>query len=342
MIRMPLRDLLSHQVRGERAYLSNMQLRHSDMIRVMSDQLEMRHLRLFLAVAETLHVGRAANKLGMAQPNLSQQIGRIERIVGHPLFTRHSKGVELTPTGAFLQRRAASLEQNLSTTVQTARKIGRGEAGNLMIGFCGSAMVNRISIPIGEFRRAYPAVALELRELHVNEQRSQLAEGMLDICFMRDGECMDGLTIRNLVREPYVAILSRQHPLAGERRIRPESLAKEPFVFFPPSLAKLAHERTIDMCISHGFKPNVVQEAPQWTTIAMFIGAGLGVSLAPRSVAAVPVPGVVFIPVVSQARTSIDAAFRSDSANASVKLLLSGVVKHMKPHVDQSAEMPLD
>ena len=314
--------------------MSNMQIQHSDMIRVMNAQLEMRHLRLFLAVAETLHVGRAANKLGMAQPNLSQQIGRIERIVGHPLFIRHSKGVELTPTGAFLQRRAASLEENLNATVETARKIGKGEAGNLVIGFCGSAMMNRISAPIGEFRRAYPDVALELRELHVNDQRRQLSEGMLDICFMRDAEPTDGSTIRNLLREPYVAILSKCHALAHEKRIRPESLAKEPFVFFPPTLARLAYERTIEMCVSHGFRPNVVQEAPQWTTMAMLIGAGLGVSLAPESVAAVPVPGVVFVPVVSRARTSIDAAFRSECANTSVKLLLDRVVKHMKASVE--------
>jgi DNA-binding transcriptional LysR family regulator len=314
---------------------------HSDMMGVMNNQLEMRHLRLFLAVAETLHVGRAANKLGMAQPNLSQQIGRIERMVGHPLFKRHPKGVQLTLTGVFLQRRAASLEQNLSATIETARKIGRGEAGNLVIGFCGSAMMNRISTPIGDFRRAYPDVALELRELHVNQQRSQLAEGMLDICFMRDGEGMDGLSMKTLLREPYVAILSKQHPLAAEKRIRPESLAHEPFVFFPPTLAKLAYERTIDMCISHGFKPNIVQEAPQWTTMAMLIGAGLGVSLAPRSVAAIPVPGVVFIPVISQARTSIDAAFRSENSNASVKLLLSGVLRHMKTHDDEPSGVPL-
>ena len=319
-----------------------MRLWHSDMMRVMDNQLEMRHLRLFLAVAETLHVGRAANKLGMAQPNLSQQIGRIERLVGHPLFRRHSKGVELTLTGVFLQRRATSLEQNLSTTIETARKIGRGEAGNLVIGFCGSAMMNRISAPIGDFRRAYPDVVLELRELHVNEQRSQLAEGMLDICFMRDGEGLDGLTMKTLLREPYVAILSKQHPLAGEERIKPEALAKEPFVFFPPSLAKLAYERTIDLCISHGFKPNVVQEAPQWTTMAMLIGAGLGVSLAPRSVAAIPVPGVVFIPVISQARTSIDAAFRSENSNASVKLLLSGVLRHLKTHEDEATGVALN
>ncbi len=301
-----------------------------DMIGVMASEIEMRHLRLFLTVAETGHVGRAASKLGMAQPNLSQQIGRIERIVGHPLFTRHSKGVNLTPAGVFLQRRVASLEASLSTTLETARKIGRGESGSLVVGFCGSAMMNRISTPIGEFRRSYPDVALELREFSVNEQRRQLSDGMLDICFMRDGECGDGLTLCNLLREPYVAILSKSHPLAEEKRIRPEALAAEPFVFFPATLAKLAHERTIEMCLSHGFKPNVVQEAPQWTTMAMLIGAGLGVSLAPKSVAAVPVPGVVFIPVVSRSRTCIDAAFRSDCANTSVKLLLDGVLRHMR------------
>ena len=142
------------------------------MIRVINAQLEMRHRRLFLAVAETLPVGRAANRLGMAQPNLSQQIGRIERLVGHTLFTRHSKRVKLTPVGAFLQRRAASLEENLSTTVATARKIGKGEAGNVVTSFCGSAMMNRISTPIGEFRRAYPDIALELRELHVNGSKT--------------------------------------------------------------------------------------------------------------------------------------------------------------------------
>ena len=147
---------------------------------------------------------------------------------------------------------------------------------------------------------------------------------------MRDGESADDVTIRNLIREPYVAILSKAHPLAKAKRIKPEALAKDPFVFFPKSLAKLAYERTIEMWASHGFIPNVMQEAPQWTTMAMLVGAGLGVSLAPESVAAVPVPDFVFVPIISQARTSIDAAFRSDCANTSVKLLLDGVTRHMK------------
>lgn len=285
-------------------------------------EIEHRDIRNFLAVAGTLHFGRAARQLNIAQPVLSQQIKRMESLLGHTLFERTSRGVSLTTVGVFFQRRTQVLYSNLQDAIQTARNIGLGQEGNLIIGFSGSVMLSRFSYVIEQFRNSRPQVELHLRELHANEQIAQLRNGTLDVSVIRDGEPTEGLVIRTLSREPFVAILPAHHPLAGKKRLLPAQLKDERFILFAPTMARLAYERTIGLCLAAGFRPNIVQEAPQWTTVVSLVRSGLGVSIAPASVSNLSMRGVIYRPIQSKSHSTIDIGFRSDFRNAAVKLLL--------------------
>lgn len=289
----------------------------------MEHQLELRDLRYILAVAETLHFGRAASKLGIAQPNLSQQIKKIEKSLGYALFERTTRGVTLTRVGAFFAKRAELLQANLQDAIQVAQRIGRGEEGSLTVGFSGSVMYSRTPRVIERYRRAYPKVVLQLRELYADEQAALLLDGTLDISIIRDGRPCQGLEMTPLLVEPFVAVLPEHHSLAQRRSFLLAMLRAERFVLFSPKIANLAYQRTIDVCEANGFRPDIVQEAPQWVTVITLVAAGMGVSLAPACTAQLNIPGVVFRPIRSKGRTSIDLWTKIASNNPAVKALLS-------------------
>jgi DNA-binding transcriptional LysR family regulator len=187
----------------------------------MDREIEFRHLRYFAAVAETLHFGKAAERLGMAQPPLSQQIKKLEGYLGYALFERTTRGVRLTKVGQFFLERARSTLAKAGDDVEMARRLGRGQEGVLTVGFSGSTMFTALPKAIGRYRRTYPMVEFRLRELATTEQMAALGEGTLDAGFLRDGEAREGLTIEPVLREPYVAVLPRRHRLAGKAAISP-------------------------------------------------------------------------------------------------------------------------
>jgi DNA-binding transcriptional LysR family regulator len=272
----------------------------------MSDQIELRHLRYFLAVAETLHFSRAARRLGMAQPPLSQQIKRLEQLLGHALFERTTRGVKLTPAGQLLARRARSTMEKVDEDLAQVRRLGRGEEGTLTVGFSGSVMFTELPAAIQSFRHRYPKVELRLRELVTSAQIAALLNGQIDLAFLRDGDPTEGIRITTLLKEKYVAVLPEAHALARRRTLSVKALEGEPFVMFARRMGPLAYDRTIACCERGGFRPNIVQDAPQWLTLVRLVSAGLGVTLAPACVARVAVPGVVYREVNAACRTSID------------------------------------
>ena len=293
-------------------------------------ELEMRDLHNFLAIAETLHFGRAASQLGIAQPVLSQQIKRMETMLGHRLFERTPRGVTLTPVGVYFQRRAAVLRANLQDTVQTARRIGRGEDGSLVVGVCGSVMFTRFSEVVKQFRGSHPQVDLQLRDLNACQQVEQLLDGTLDISVLRDGKPRDGLLMQTLYREPLIAILPDRHPLAGKGKLRLDKLREERFVVFSPATARI-----LGLCFAAGFQPNIVQEAPQWATVVSLVGAGMGVSIAPACVSRLSIPGTTYRPLQSEGRSTIDIVTRTDLKNPAAKTLLSMVQKEFGTRLEQ-------
>lgn len=296
----------------------------------MADYLDLRRFRYFLAVVETLHFGRAASKLGVAQPNLSQQIKKIENALGHALFERTTRGVTPTAVGTFLAKRAELLQANFQEAIDTAQRIGRGEEGSLSIGFSGSAMFSRTPRAIERFRRLRPNVMVQLRQLYAHEQMPLLLDGTLDIGFIRDGAAAPGLQVTPLLRERFVAVLPRDHPLAHHRSISPKRLKDEHFVLFSPKIAKLTYRRIIDLCEADGFTPDIVQEAPQWVTVCSLVAAGLGISLAPACIARLSIPDVVYRPLRSKGWSSVEAWTKTGVRSPVVNMLLTIVKEEFR------------
>jgi DNA-binding transcriptional LysR family regulator len=295
----------------------------------MSDQIELRHLRYFLAVAETLHFSRAAKRLGMAQPPLSQQIKRLEQLLGHALFERTTRGVKLTLAGQLLAKRARSTIEKVEEDLSQVRRLGRGEEGTLTVGFSGSVMFTELPAAIQSYRHRYPKVELRLRELVTTEQIAALLNGTLDLAFLRDGDATEGIRITTLLKERYIAVLSEAHPLAKRRSLNVKALEGEPFIMFARRMGPLAYDRTIACCERSGFRPNIVQDAPQWLTLVRLVAAGLGVSLAPACVARVTVPGAVYREVNAACRTSIDLGVNAGAESVLAKNFIEVANQHL-------------
>ncbi|HEX8355165.1 MAG TPA: LysR substrate-binding domain-containing protein [Pyrinomonadaceae bacterium] len=249
----------------------------------MSQTIELRHLRYFAAVAEELHFGRAAERLGIAQPPLSQQIKSMETLIGHPLFERKPQ-VRLTPAGEALlevaRRTLAQVEEGLDLT----RRAARGEAGKLTIGFAASILTTALPEILRTYRERYPGVELRLRELSSAAQAAALSGGSIDVGFAREVVGHGGdIICEPVLREEFVAVIPPGHRLAAGRRMSLDALAGEPFVHFPRAVAPALYDQIADACQRAGFRPRVVQEAQEWLTILGLVEAGIGVSLVPAS-----------------------------------------------------------
>ena len=262
----------------------------------MEQPIELRHLRYFVAVAEELHFGRAALRLGIAQPPLSQQIARLEAMVGYPLFERRPR-VALTEAGKVLLVSARRMLAQAEQGVDAARRAGRGESGVLTVGFAASAMLTALPEVFRSYRGHYPMVELRLRELSTTAQLDALRSGTIDVGFLREPVVDEALVAQPVVREPFVAVLPPGHPLAAHPHLSPSALADEPFVLFPREVAPTLYDQIIALCREVGFAPKQVQEAQEWLTIVSLVDAGLGVSLAPASFEKLRWGGVEYRPL---------------------------------------------
>ena len=263
----------------------------------MNTEVELRHLRYFAAVAEELHFGRAALRLHLAQPPLSQQIRKLEAIVGYSLLERTSRSVTLTAAGRVFLERAQRTLRNVERDMDETRSIGRGEVGSLHIGFVGSAMLTILPAIFRTYRESYPGVRLHLHESFTAKVIDELQNGTLDAGLLRDGDPVEGLIATTIYSEPFVAVLPARHPRARQKSISPAALRGEPFVYYPPSAGTRAFEKPLSLCEDYGFRPQIVQEASNWLTILRLIGSGLGVSIAPACVRRIASPDVVCLPI---------------------------------------------
>ncbi len=289
-----------------------------------SADIEFRHLRYFVAVAEELHFGRAARRLHLAQPPLSQQIRKLEDMLGHALFTRTSRAVKLTPAGEVFLERARSTLRKVHDDVEVARSVGRGEVGFLNVGFIGSGMLTFLPAMLGRYRRQFPKVNLQLREFYTAGVVRALLESTLDVGFLRDGGPADGLEVETVFSEPFVAAVPKRHRLARRKTISAAELRDEPFVFFSRTASERAYSKTVSLCEEHGFRPQVVQEGPQWLTSRRLVGAGLGVTIAPLCVGRIAAPDVVCRRIRgTRTRSEIELAFRSGEDREIVKTFCS-------------------
>jgi DNA-binding transcriptional LysR family regulator len=273
--------------------------------------IELRHLRYFLAVAEELHFGRAAARLNMAQPPLSQQIQRLEQLVGHQLFQRTSRAVSLTAAGNSLLERARRLLRSVEEDVESVRRVGRGETGILRVGFVGSAMLTGLPAILRQYRRLYPDVELRLFESFTSQVIEAVREFRADVGILRDGGVVADLAVTPLLEEKFIVLLPARHPLAKYTRIGVHDLENENFVFYPASAGRAAWERTMGLFA----EPHIVQEAPHWVTIVSLVGAGFGVSVAPACIRKLAGGAVVSRPLAVAATTRVELAYRPGEHN---------------------------
>lgn len=259
--------------------------------------MELRHLRYFVAVAEELHFGRAADLLGISQPPLSQQIQALEQELGVRLFERSNRHVALTDAGRlFLEETRQTLAQ-VSKSVDVVRRAEQGEIGELQIGFTASApFVSIIPRAVFAFRQAFPAVHLDLQEMTSSQVCQALMDKKLQIGMIRPLELPAELDAVELLSEPLVALLHAGHPLAGEQDggLALAELADQPFVFFPRSYGTGLYGQLFSLARQAGFTPRITQEAHEALTIIGLVAAGLGVSVLPASFRRIRIDGVVF------------------------------------------------
>ncbi|MEJ3612127.1 LysR substrate-binding domain-containing protein [Pseudomonas sp. KBN06P05117] len=259
--------------------------------------MELRHLRYFIAVAEELHFGRAAERLGISQPPLSQQIQALEEEIGARLFERTNRRVELTDAGRLFLDESRQVLAQVDKAVLLARRAHLGELGELKIGFTSSApFTSTIPSSIHAFRKAYPDVHLDLQEMSSRQVLKALLEERLQVGVIRPLALPDAVHWVELFREPLVAVLRADHPLAAgsEDGLAIAALAEEPFVFFPRSYGTGLYDQVIALTRQAGFSPRIAQEASEAMTIIGLVSAGLGVSILPASFRRTRVDGVVY------------------------------------------------
>ncbi len=288
--------------------------------------MELRHIRYFVAVAEELNFTRAAIRLGIGQPPLSQQIKDLEAELGSILFRRVPHGAELTEAGkAFLEQSRRTLASS-DNAVIAVQRTARGETGRLNLGFTSSAHFNALlPLTIRDFSRRYPEVELLLEEGNTHALLQGVEAGTLDVAFThsrsREGMPLNVLPVRV---EPLVAVLPVAHRHAGDDAVRLSALSTDTFIMKRRSVGPELHRTVVEACRSVGFEPRLGREAPQLATVISFVAAELGIALVPASMQQVRAPGVIYRPIGDvEASITLCLVWRRVDASKVVQNLVS-------------------
>ncbi|MEH1853513.1 MAG: LysR family transcriptional regulator [Nostoc sp.] len=297
--------------------------------------MELRHLRYFVTLAEELHFGRAAERLHIAQPPLSQQIRQLEKELGFELFHRTKRNVHLTEAGQVFLDEVQQIMRQLQQAIQIGQQTSRGEMGQLVVGFVSSAAYNILPTILRTFRSYVPGVSIELHELTTDQQLEWLRGGRMDVGFLRPPVEDNKFSCETIFQEPLMVALPEAHLLANQSDICWRSLANEPFILFPRILAPGLYDLIISLCQQAGFSPKVVQEAIQMQTIVSLVAAEMGIAIVPASLQNLQRIGVVYktlqepspkVTFVADVGVAIAMIWRKDETSPTV-LRLVEIVK---------------
>ncbi|NKQ52026.1 LysR family transcriptional regulator [Amycolatopsis sp. K13G38] len=286
--------------------------------------MELRHLTSFLAVAEELHFGRAARRLRMAQPPLSQQIRLLEKELGVQLFERNTRSVRLTSAGEAFVAPVRRVFEELDQAERVVRAAGRGEYGRVTIGFAGASSHESLPTLTRAVRAAHPGLELVMRgQTYANVALAKVADGSLDLGFVRLPVTTPGIRTRVVDEEEMLCALPSDHPLTGLDRVPIGDLAGQPFVSFPANAGSTLRDATVRACADAGFAPRIVQEAPDSYTILALVAAGVGVTLTLTSCQHIQQTGLVYRPLAGQRiRLQAALAWREDNPSAALRAVL--------------------
>jgi len=283
--------------------------------------MELRHLRYFVAVAEELHFTRAALRLNMAQPPLSQQIRALEEELGVQLFVRTRRSVALTDAGHALLERSREMLATAQALPQQLQRVARGEVGLLRIGFSSTLPLTKVLRDVvADHRRSHPDVALNLREMHSQLQFDSLRRGELDVGLVRYNErAPEGIRLRLLRRDPLRLVVPAGHRFAPRKSVSIADCRDEAFIGFPGDAGTGTGPLLKRLAAQAGFEPRIAQEAREATTQIGLVAAGLGIAVLPAPLEAVRIEGVHYVPLAGEgAMLVMSVATRSDEASERV------------------------
>ena len=289
----------------------------------MTERITLSQLRCFVAVAEHLHFARAAASLGIAQPPLSIQVQRLEKLLGSKLFLRGAGGVSLTPVGVALLPKALEVQRAIAAAAAEVRLVAAGQRGQLRIAYAGSLLYTTLPPIVARFRREWPGVTIELTESPSASQSELVQAGAIDIGFARDVAAGDGVTARPLLRERLVVAVPAGHRLAATKFVAPKTLAPEDFVLFARAEHPLLHDRILATLHSAGVTARIVQECEDWLTVIALVRAGLGISIVPDSFRSIGAGRVRFIPLRPVLASSVHLLLRRGEPSPAVKHFLA-------------------
>lgn len=302
--------------------------------------MELRHLRYFVAVAEEKHVTRAAERLGMQQPPLSQQIQALEAELDVQLFRRLPRGVELTQAGEALLVDAQVILARVEHAVAATKRAARGEQGRITVGFTSSVPFHPFMASIiRSFRDAYPLISLALEEGGTSELVEDLRQERIDAAFIRSAVADPlGLEVKPILEEEMVAALPAAHPLAQREDAETTplplaALAGETFLLYRRPSGPGLFDSIIAGCHRAGFTPQVGQEAPRMVSTLNLVAAGLGVSIVPNSMRGLRMDGVAFATLKDKPamRAPLTFTHRRNERSAVVRRFIDLVSKSVPP-----------
>jgi len=287
--------------------------------------MDLRHLRYFVAVAEELHFSRAAERLHISPPSLTQQIQSLEQELGARLLVRTKRDVKLTDAGARFLEEARSTLRQAERAELVARRAGRGEMGRVEIGFIlSAACTGLLTVAVPSFRRTHPLVELSIRKVETGRQLEQLTEGRLDVGFLRPpARYPTGISAVVVARQSVVVALAKDHRLAATGAIPSASLSEESFIAptFETDVGLYRHTAAVGQ--QGRFVPRIGARAPDVFTMMTLVAAGLGVAIVPQSIVCIQIPGVVYRPLARQGSPDeLAAAFRRNEQAPAVKAFI--------------------
>lgn len=260
--------------------------------------VEIRQFEAFLAVAEELHFGRAAEKLQLAQPALSRMIRTLERELGTKLFERTTRTVRLTPSGEALLEPAKAIHVQVNGARRIARSAQQGEIGSVKIGFAGTTGYSIISILAREVSRKQPGISLELQPQNYSGQAvSMLRDGLIDLAVV-SAPAPVGISTLLVRNETLMVAVPSDHRLADQDRISIQDLRDQRFIAYPASHGSRVRDAMLSLCTAAGFVPHIAQEAPDPYSLLALVGADVGVSIVVGSSRHIRVEGVTYLPLI--------------------------------------------
>lgn len=248
------------------------------------EEIELRDLRYFVALAEELHFGHAATRLAMTQPSLTKAIQRLERQLSVQLFLRNRRRAELTHPGIVFLEGARRTIAEADNAWKLARIAEKGEVGHLRLGFVSSATYGLLPTLLRKFREDFPAVILELHELNTASQIQAFRVGRIEVGLVRPPIWEEGLRQETILEEPLVLALPRDHRLAGTKAsVSVNELATEPLVLFRREITPGFYDHVVGLCHAAGFEPHIVHECTSFSSSIALVAGGVGVALIPTS-----------------------------------------------------------